>query len=246
MIGFGQRQGGQRPRRIQPFQQHGPGPEVRLHQQHSAPAGPEPQRRHLGGEALIRCGQPQRELLTTASDWKYQCVRSVPGITVEREVPSPALLIYPLRQGVQPRAPFVRPAQHGPERRRNGNHEDESITPLQPLTRALCRSRSPTDTAAIKGPFPGSGRRAAIRSAPGGCRSYSQPAGSQAFSTASWCCSRKDPRSSASSRRCPSPAAVAALFVISHRGDARARRLLSRRIPGVRRSPQWPGSSRGP
>ena len=143
MIGFGQRQGGQRPRWIQPFQQHGPGPEVRLHQQHSAPAGPEPERRHLGGEALIRCGQPQRELLTTASDRKDQCVRSVPGITVEREVPGPALLIDPLRQGVQPRAPFVRPAQHDPKRGRNGNHKDESITPLQPLTRALCRSGIP-------------------------------------------------------------------------------------------------------
>ena len=160
MIGFGQRQGGQRPRRIQPFQQHGPGPEVRLHQQHRAPAGPEPERRHLGGETLIRRGQPQRELLTTASDWKYQCVRSVPGITVEREVPRPALLIYPLRQGVQPRVPFVRPAQHGPKRGRHGNHTDESITPPQPLARALCR-RSQRTLLQSDGSFPGSGRRAA-------------------------------------------------------------------------------------
>jgi hypothetical protein len=60
----------------------------------------------------------------------------------------------------------VRPAQHGPERGRNGNHEDESITPLQPLTRAPCRSGIPKDTAAIRRPFPGSGRRAAIRGAP--------------------------------------------------------------------------------
>jgi len=37
----------------------------------------------------------------------------------------------------------VRPAQHGPKRGRNGNHEDESITPLQPLTRPLCRSGIP-------------------------------------------------------------------------------------------------------
>jgi hypothetical protein len=160
MIGFGQRQRGQRPRRIQPFQQHGPGPEVRLHQQHSAPASPEPQRRHLGGEALIRCGQPQRELLTAAPDRKHQGVRSVPGITVEREVPSPALLIDLLRQGVQPRAPFARPAQHGPERGRNGNHEDESITPLQPLTSALCRSGIPGGHCCNQTRFPGSGRRA--------------------------------------------------------------------------------------
>jgi hypothetical protein len=107
------------------------------------PAGPEPQRRHLGGEALTRCGQPQCERLTTAPDRQDQRVRSVPGITVEPEVPSPALLIDPLRQAVQPPAPVVRPAQHGPERGRNGNHEDESITPLQPLTRALCRSGAP-------------------------------------------------------------------------------------------------------
>ena len=167
MIGFGQRQGGQGPGRIQPFQQHGPGPEVRPHQQHSAPAGPEPERRHLGGEALIRCGQPQRELLTTAPDWKYQCVRSMPGITVEREVPSPALLIYPLRQGVQPCAPFVRSAQYGPERGRNGNHTDESITPLQPLTRALCRSGIPNGHCGNQTAVSGVRPPRSSRSAPG-------------------------------------------------------------------------------
>jgi hypothetical protein len=95
----------------------------------------EPERRHLGGGALIRCGQPQRELLTTASDWKYQCVRSVPGITVEREVPSPALFDLPAQAGVHPRAPFVRPAQHhGPQRGRNGNHRDESVHHTAPAS----------------------------------------------------------------------------------------------------------------
>lgn len=76
------------------------------------------------------CSPPRRTGST-------KCVRSVPGSTVEREVPSPALLIYPLGQGVQPRAPFVRPTQHGPKRGRNGNHRDESITRLQPLTRTV-------------------------------------------------------------------------------------------------------------